>query len=615
MAASREHRQQLYQQMVGRTIAGRFKITRLLGFGGMGAVYEATQRNMQRSVALKVIPAHDPTTTARFQREAMTISRLHHPNTVTVFDYGQSDNGVLFLAMEMLSGQNLGDLIKARGCLTPNEAVHIATQVCRSLSEAHRAKIVHRDIKPDNIFLIRVDDDPNFVKVLDFGIAKILKGEDNVELTGANRIIGTPKYMSPEQILGDAVDHRSDIYSLGCIVFEMICGTPPFQDSNTTKLMIAHAQQAPPTFSERLPNDALARIPGPLEQVVRRALAKSPDERYRDTDEFRDALETALDATNSSIRISELASRSTQINPALPANLHPNAPASQNVTDSSDMLAQHSSQTLNRLRPPPYLNTANIAGHNPTGSQQAGFNPSGVNRTGQHPDGSGSESGARPLPNISQVTTPPPATKSNRGPLIAILIALLLIGAVGVFLVLQPGEPPVGAPPTNPVDNAQANLAALPQQPAIATPGAGSGDPEPDPAAPVKLSVQVLSTPSGARVYQEGRVVGRTPMTIHGKDGDTLDYSFELAGYKELSATYELSEGDAEATFAVRLEPKPSAKSTRPPRKRPTPKPKPDKSSKDTPAEVETPPANTKPVVPNVEKLDDSGGTTIELLN
>ena len=282
MGASREHRHRLYKQLVGTTIAGRFKITNLLGFGGMGAVYEAVQRNMQRSIALKVIPSHDPTTTARFEREALTISQLHHPNTVTVFDYGKTDQGVLFLAMEMLSGQTLSDLIKARGVLTPNEAVHIATQVCRSLSEAHRANIVHRDIKPDNIFLIRVDEDPNFVKVLDFGIAKILKGEDDVNLTGVDRIIGTPKYMSPEQILAETVDHRSDIYSLGCIVFEMLCGTPPFQDSNTTKLMIAHAQQPPPTFAERLPNDALNRVPGPLEALPGyRRVSRRPADRPR----------------------------------------------------------------------------------------------------------------------------------------------------------------------------------------------------------------------------------------------------------------------------------------------------------------------------------------------
>lgn len=585
MAASREHRQQLYQQMVGRTIAGRFKITSLLGFGGMGAVYEAVQRNMQRSVALKVIPAHDPTTTARFQREAMTISRLHHPNTVTVFDYGQSDNGVLYLAMELLSGQSLGELIKQRGTLTPNEAVHIATQVCRSLSEAHRAKIVHRDIKPDNIFLIRVDDDPLFVKVLDFGIAKILKGEDNVELTGTGRIIGTPKYMSPEQILDERVDHRSDIYSLGCIVFEMLCGTPPFQDSNTTKLMIAHAQQSPPTFAERLPNDALARIPGPLEQVVRRALSKSPDARYRDTDEFREALETALEQTSANIRISEIGALSTRVHSALPAEQLAPTAGVQNITDSSDMLAQHSSQTLNRLRPPP------LAGA-PAGPSA----PSAL------------ESGVRPMQDLSQVSAAPGATSSNKGPLLAILVALLFIGAFGAYVVfIKPS-----APPAQPPEVALADTPAPIDAPApTAAPAAEIAAPDDASAAelePIKVSVEVTSDPSGARVFQEGRSVGRTPMIIHGEAGDILNYSFEKDGYLAKIATYELREGD-DSTFAVRLERKPTP--ARPPRPS-RPKPAPVKE----PEDKKEAPEPQKPIRPKVEKLgDEPGSTSIKRLN
>lgn len=589
MTASREHRHQLYQQMVGKTIAGRFKITSLLGFGGMGAVYEAEQRNMRRSIALKVIPAHDPTTTARFKREAMTISQLHHPNTVTVFDYGETDNGVLYLAMEMLSGQNLGDKIKSRGSLTPNEAVHIATQVCRSLSEAHRAKIVHRDIKPDNIFLIRVDDDPNFVKVLDFGIAKIVQGEDNVELTGAGRIIGTPKYMSPEQILGETVDQRSDIYSLGCIVFEMICGTPPFQDSNTTKLMIAHAQQAPPTFSERLPNDALAKIPGPLEQVVRRALAKSPADRYRDTDEFRDALETALEATNSAIRISEITAGSTQVQPAVPVNTNPGARSNSAITDSSDMLAQHSSQTLNRLKPPP---TSKPKGSNAPRAQVAAKPPS------------------------QSMATPESPSSSKKGPLIAILVALLLIGGLGAYILLKSDSGDVEQPPTvaqvntidKPVTASEKVVAPKPTKPIAA---------DPTEQIPASVSIKVVSEPAGARVFEEGRSVGRTPMTIHGEDGDRLDYSFEKDGYKPHKASYELSAADDEGIFSVKLARKSSPKPSRSTRPKPKPtKPKPTKPPADKSKDDDSSSKPDKPVRPNVQKLDDEpGGTTIERLN
>ena len=294
MSSSRDTRRQAYERLVGQPVAqGRFVITKLLGFGGMGAVYEAIQRNMNRKVALKLIPTHDPTIVARFEREANTISKLRHPNTITVFDFGQSEDGFLFLSMELLEGRTLTDEI-AEGPLDAARAVHIATQICRSLSEAHRAGIVHRDVKPDNIILIRVDDDPDVVKVLDFGIAKAVMGEDDVQLTGDGRIIGTPRYMSPEQILAEPLDHRSDIYSLGCILFEMLCGAPPFQQASTTALMISHTQDPPPAFAQRLDPGALGTMPGGLERVVRKALSKSPRDRHESCDALREDLDAAL---------------------------------------------------------------------------------------------------------------------------------------------------------------------------------------------------------------------------------------------------------------------------------------------------------------------------------
>ncbi len=294
MSSSRDHRRQLYERLVGQPVAqGRFVITRLLGFGGMGAVYEAIQQNMNRKVALKLIPTHDPTIVARFEREALTISKLQHPNTITVFDFGQSEDGFLFLSMELLEGETLTDRIAA-GPMEPQRAAHIAMQMCRSLAEAHRSGIVHRDVKPDNIILIRVDDDPDVVKVLDFGIAKAVMGEDDVQLTGDGRIIGTPRYMSPEQILAEKLDHRSDIYSLGCILFEMLCGAPPFQQSSTTALMISHTQDPPPTFAQQLPPGAMSQMPAGLERVVRRALSKTPAHRHQSCDELREDLEAAI---------------------------------------------------------------------------------------------------------------------------------------------------------------------------------------------------------------------------------------------------------------------------------------------------------------------------------
>lgn len=338
MSSSRDQRRQLYERLVGTDVAeGRYTITALLGFGGMGAVYEAIQQNMDRKVALKLIPTHDPTIVARFEREAFTISKLRHPNTVTVFDFGQGDDGFLFLAMELLDGKTLSEVI-ADGPISSKRAVHITSQICRSLGEAHRSGIVHRDIKPDNIILIRVDQDRDFVKVLDFGIAKAVIGEDDVQLTGDGRIIGTPRYMSPEQILAEPLDHRSDIYSLGCILYEMLCGAPPFEQSSTTALMISHTQDPPPSFSQRLDGSKLDAMPRAIEQVVRRALAKSPSNRHQDTDELREELEAAIEGRLSALPVGEFESESTA--GAIPSSMRPmtgERPVPQHITQSNEL--------------------------------------------------------------------------------------------------------------------------------------------------------------------------------------------------------------------------------------------------------------------------------------
>jgi serine/threonine-protein kinase len=581
MGASREHRQRLYEQLVGQTLADRFEITGLLGFGGMGAVYKAVQRNMQRDVAIKVIPSHDPTTTARFEREALTISKLHHPNTVTVFDYGKTGQGMLFLAMEMLSGLTLSDLIEQSGPLTPNRAVHIACQVCRSLYEAHQSDIVHRDVKPDNIFLIEVDDDPDFVKVLDFGIAKIMRGEDDVELTGTGRIIGTPKYMSPEQILAEKIDHRSDIYSLACIVFEMICGSPPFQDTSTTKLMLAHAHQAPPTFSERLPNQALARIPGPLEQVVRRALSKSPMQRQRSIDEFRIELEEALEATDHELRISEL---NTDGETQQVAGLAQGA-GSGTVTDSSDLLSQHSSQTLAKLKRPADLDVP------PTAEV--------VDRSEESKKDS---------------------KKDSKAPVYVIIAILAVIGGLVGYMMLA-GDKTPDAPEgpsqselaatqveSNQLDPARADDQAANK--AVNKAGAEKTAPAAD--KPREVELRVVTKPKGAHVYADGLIIGKTPLTMSAEAGSTVAYSFELDGYldKEISHTVEVD--DETPTFSVKLQKEPKVKRPRPRvRKQQDRPPKSDEgepsgdSSGDKTEEEQTKPEDPRINIEMVEDEDD----------
>lgn len=289
---SADLRTKTFQEMVGTTILDRYRLDSLLGFGGMGAVFKGEQMAVHRNVAIKILPRLDPLTAARFHREAKTASKLSHPNTITVFDFGTTESGFLYLVMEYLEGRTLGDVIKEVGALHPLRAAHITNQICRSLSEAHGSGIVHRDIKPDNIFLIHRNDDPDYVKVLDFGIAKVMAGEDSEEdLTQQGRIVGTPRYMAPEQVLGLPVDHRADIYSLGCILYQMLTGHPPFDDSSTAMLMMKHAHEQPAEFMYRMAQEHAANMPVGLEAVVFKAMAKRPEARQQNIDMLRTEME------------------------------------------------------------------------------------------------------------------------------------------------------------------------------------------------------------------------------------------------------------------------------------------------------------------------------------
>ena len=482
MSSSRDHRRRLFEQMVGSPVGGdRFVITKLLGFGGMGAVYEAIQTNMNRKVALKLIPTHDPTTVARFEREALTISSLRHPNTITVFDYGQSDGGFLFLSMELLDGRTLSDVIEEDGPLEPERAVHIASQICRSLNEAHHSGIVHRDIKPDNIILIQVDSDPDVVKVLDFGIAKAVMGEDDVQLTGDGRIIGTPRYMSPEQILAEPLDHRSDIYSLGCILFEMLCGAPPFRQSSTTALMISHTQDNPPPFAQRLEAAHMFHMPSYLEHVVRRALAKAPNDRHQTTNEFRVELERALAS-------------------APVGNIEPDVTAASLPIHVSQNMAHPS---LTGTRAP-----GNLA-HPP---QQAQLN---VGATMAAYD-------------VSESPGVPKLLIAGIG---VLFLAVIVVG--GYALTRQEVEAPAEKDPK------VATIAPKNEEiKEIKKSAPATVKPKPKPKATATLvSVQFSTTPPGAEIFREGKSTGKkTPTTLVLKSGEIFDYSFEKKGFLSYGA-------------------------------------------------------------------------------
>jgi serine/threonine-protein kinase len=295
--------------MLGRIIASRFTVLSRIGEGAMGTVYRAKQAPIGREVAVKILRSEralDEANRARFLREARANSLLTSPNTVTVFDFGAGDGGEFFLAMELLEGESLGQRLKRMGRLSSAAALDTARQALRSLAEAHAKGIIHRDLKPDNLFFARVRTNETYdeiVKVLDFGIAKMLRADDELALnaveTQAGTVFGTPRYMSPEQAQGKTLDPRSDLYSLGVILYQMLTGRPPFTDDDAIVVMARHIKTTPRPMAEVAPD---AHIPPEVEAAVMRALSKDPSRRPQTAEamaaELGSARESALSVTS-----------------------------------------------------------------------------------------------------------------------------------------------------------------------------------------------------------------------------------------------------------------------------------------------------------------------------
>ncbi len=271
-----------------RTLAGRFRLESVLGQGGMGTVYRAVDTTMQRTVAIKLIdtdPGAEDDAVSRFLREARNTARITHPHIVHLYDLGRGDRGELFFVMELLAGESLSDRIRRLTRLPVDDAIHIATQICAALGYAHKKGLVHRDLKPANVQIMERGGDPLFVKVLDFGVAKAHDQGTQITKTGA--LVGTVDYMAPEQILSKKIDARTDVYSLGVILYRMFTGTALFPEGAMPVVIKNHIGSAPEPMASRAPDVALS--PG-LERVVMQCLAKKPEHRYATMEELEHAL-------------------------------------------------------------------------------------------------------------------------------------------------------------------------------------------------------------------------------------------------------------------------------------------------------------------------------------
>ncbi len=273
--------------MIGRTLDGRYRVDARLGAGGMGAVYRVEHLTLRKAFALKVLhPRFGSIAGAadRFEREAKAGGKIGHPNCVAVSDFGSFDDGACYLVMELLDGEPLGVLLDREPRLPWRRALHITRHVLRGLGHAHDHGVIHRDIKPDNIFLAHTEDDPEIAKILDFGIAK-LTGEiaSDTKLTQEGITIGTPAYLSPEQAFGGAIDGRSDLYSLSTVLYEMLTGRTPFGDRDALAMLTAHAVADVPPMKEVAPD---ADIPEAVEALVRDGLAKKVEDRIASAAEY-----------------------------------------------------------------------------------------------------------------------------------------------------------------------------------------------------------------------------------------------------------------------------------------------------------------------------------------
>jgi serine/threonine-protein kinase len=444
--------------LLGMLVSGKYRVHRLIARGGMGRIYLAEQEPLGRSVALKVLDARyvqsdqDPEFQKRFLLEASTCARLTHPNTVKVYDYGRLEDTpeeTYFMVMEYIDGRTLRQALKDYGHFPAARALRVTREIARSLREAHRQGVVHRDLKPSNVMLVASDEGES-VKVLDFGIVKVMR-DDFGDLTQGGRFLGSPRYMSPEVIRHTDVDTRSDIYSVGVLLYEMLAGKPPFAGEKSVSTMMAHLNDPVPTIKSRTGVDVAVQV----EAIARRCLEKDPRNRIQSSEELIAVIDQlirdlGLDAGPGARNVATL-SPALVSEPSFPGSA--SFPSSSTNTGSTPVNWQTQAQGTGSFTHPPVPPA---------------------------PSGGAERERWRLISFVSMLVT------------IAVLLALVLRREVAAPAPAAPQPKAAAVAPTEPPR-------APPTQPNIVTPSA---------------SAVIVTTPDAVEVVENNRVLGVTPMTL-----------------------------------------------------------------------------------------------------
>jgi serine/threonine protein kinase len=564
-------------RLLGSMLAGKYKILKKIGEGGMGSVYIANQEPIDRKVAVKVLLgklAEDEISVRRFEQEARAISKMQHPNTVTIYDFGRTDDGHdserLYIVMEYLKGRTLTQVLRADHQLAGPRASRIVRQVCASLADAHGAGIIHRDLKPDNIFLTEVGGDRDWVKVLDFGVAKLADSESAGTLTQTGMIFGTPKYMSPEQAEGRPLDYRADIYALGVILYELLTGRPPFVADTPVGLLLKHISESPPSFGQLRPD---LQVDPRLEQIVMKALSKAPDDRFQMVGELAAELE-AYERAASGGYVIPTGTVPTPMSHGLPTEVVPGAP--QPAMTPAELKSPDAV--------PPNLSEGVAA---PT----AGSATAPDQSLATHALSPGQSTVAAP-----GATVQAPARggkKSSAAVLAGVAVVFAGLGLAAVMM-LQPAEressvddvqslsaPPVVELDPGPVDptpdQTDPDPEPLPVDPSSLVLGGrkpkadpptkprSDAEPKKDPV-PAQIEVSFDSQPSGAVVWMGGKQIGLTPFSSQFERGRELEFTVRKRGY--VAARKRLTpeeDTDVKVALTKRSRPKPKPKPQLPP--------------------------------------------------